>query len=548
MDRCHLECIQDFSLNDEKVIITIPNNRDHYEGVGEFTSNDACMADEKPYSYVYDYIVRTELAVHMDQSWLTEAHGVATKKAKKDGRELYEDVEFTKDVLTDLERETVFKYTKLRKEYVYEFFCKRTLDEAKFPKIVQKSYGHFPEMFQPVMVTQKMMSEMYTDVGLHATLRFAFHSHRNTYESLFGTFENALVGAPFIENTFSKLPVGVHKNVGGGIPVRSMRRVISPKVASVAAFFAFACYDETSLNRAYALLQKNMDCGDKIKDEETLFKDNLVLLFGKPRGNYLFHQTIMEDGVGFVTNVVNVLNRFGLCLFGSAEYSPNDGEHNLLGRLNSLLFRTMCSDIVEIYVSHGGYPRCRRSIFEYHPDLSKLKKLYLDVGKGNTFDDGKLQPVPLLLEYIMKLIDDGHVLVRTTHYFRKNPFALFPFEDKVTRGKKRTEQPRPKTNKIRYLYHCFGLKEIGLEDGLEHEVWMMLPELVNVILFRMKCPWDSVPFSHSGNKVNLGQVITLWPSPNMYIEISNPLHLWGNEPITSLKGKGDDRGVGGANA
>ena len=528
MQRCHLECIQDFSLDNVKVMLHI--NHDRQEGVGGFKVDVSGQVELKPISYVYDYIVRTLLAKHLEQNWLTVARKEAMKQAVKHGREMYEDGDFKEDVDDKKnDRDKVWAFTKLKKEHVYEFFCKATEAEAKKPEKKDIS-GYYPDLFQPVMATERLLSEMYMEAGLQSILRAAYESKEKEalYKSVFGNFEDALVSAPFLENTFTRLPVGIHMGKSGGIPVKQLRRVLSPNFASVAAFFAFACYDETSLNRAYALLQKKMDCGDKIKDEKKLFSEDLVVLFPENRENYLFNVTTMDDGAKFVKNVVDPLNRLAYCLSKHATYrSAKKGENILMSRLQSHLFRTMCSDMVEIYVSHGCYPLAERSIFNSHPGLNIMIKHHHEEKKDT--DPDRLMPVPLLLEYIMNLIAESYVLVRTSHCFRVNPTALHPFEDVATKGKTRVVHARPKTTEIRYLYHCFPLK-VGLKD-----VYMTLPELVNVILFRMQCPWDSD---------DVGQLKREWPAPMTQITLPNPEQLW-DTPVKNVQGK-DTVSVGGS--
>jgi hypothetical protein len=531
-----LECIQDFSLDVEKVIITIPNTVGLFEEKGEFTLKaEVSRVEAKPYSYVYDYIVRTELANHMDQKWLLEARAVAKTKAENNGTKLYEDEEFQEFLLiemdpTDMDTpKTIWDYTKLMGEYVYEFYCKATMKEAKIPKGVQTKKGYYPDLFQSVMATEGLLSEMFKEGVLHASLSAVYHTAEkvNIYNSCFGNFEGALVRAPFMESRFSKLPTG-SGGATGGIPTSSMRRVISPKLASIAAFFAFACYDETSINRAYALLQKNMEYGDKIEKEEDVFMDELQLLISRKYGNYLFDQNKMDDGTNFVNNVVKVVNRIHHSLTTKAEFRPSKGQDIVLSRLLSHLFRTLCSDMVEIYVSHGCNPRCRKFTFFSHPGLREMIVHHHD-RKGAGKGAGTLMPVPLLLEYIIILIAEGKVKVRTSHYFRGKPFELYPFEDTGTWGKGRTHYPRPKTNKIRYWYHC-----VGLNDG-KKDVYMRLPELVNVILFKMDCPWDS----------ESGQVRRVWPELGTRLSLSNPEKLWEPGGVSVGVGTDVDVGVGG---
>jgi hypothetical protein len=514
MQRSHLECIQDFPLDGSKVIVEINNYRDRPEGAGGIAVNLNLQDQfqEKPISYVYDYIVRSELANLLEQPWMTAACEKAKKQAEKESRNIYEDADFKEEVEEERKnRHKVWAYTKLKKEYVYEFFSKATEAEASKEKGRRpKSRGFYPEQFQPVMATERMLSEMYKEAGLQSFLRAAYEKKdlRSLYESLFGSFEDTLASAPFLENTFSKLPTGVHTETGG-IPVKLLRRVLSPSLASVAAYFAFACYDETSINKAYALLQKNMIFYDKLEDEDAPPEKDLQMLFRDSLDNYLFHQTTMEDGSNFVNNVVKPTNRLAFCVSKHARTRPpGKGTTAMLSRLQSHLFRTMCSDIVDIYVSHGCYPRCGRSISNLHPDLITLIKRHHEVERD------PIRPVPLLLEYVMKLIAEREVQVRSSHYFVVNPPRLIPYDGNAAQGKKQVVYDRPKTNEIRYLYNCSGLMN---RSEPPEPLYVTLPELVNVILFKMLRPLDSG---------GVGHVIREWPASGSQIIFSNPAMLW----------------------
>jgi hypothetical protein len=219
--------------------------------------------------------------------------------------------------------------------------------------------------------------------------------------------------------------------VGGGIPYLQFRHVLSARLTAIAAFFAFACYDETSINKAFALLQKKMDCGDVLKDKEKLFPEGLESLVGDQdvKYNYLFSSKIEEGCTIFITNVVVELNRLGECLNAHATYRPGRSKPLLVTRIQSHLFRTMCSDMVEILVSHGCYPVCHKSIFDCHPGLQKMINAHFSRKSKE-----RMYPVPILIEYIILLIAEGKVRVRSSHYYVVN--NLLPFDTKPSKSRK----------------------------------------------------------------------------------------------------------------
>jgi hypothetical protein len=238
------------------------------------------------------------------------------------------------------------------------------------------------------MVASKMLRNIFQEKELYSYLLSACSRRdlNELYTTTFGGMDEALIRAPLFENPASALPLGSHK--GGGIPYKNLRRILNHKVAAVACFFALACYDAQSINFAYALLQKRMECGDVIRDEEELFPNHeLVNLFDNEGKSYIFEQFRLEVGNMFVKNVVDPANRFMEFLHLNAKFGRGNARPNQLGHLQYFLCRTLCSDLMEIYASHGGYPRSTVLTLTAHPLLKIL------IAKH----EGKRKPIPLLL-------------------------------------------------------------------------------------------------------------------------------------------------------
>jgi hypothetical protein len=250
----------------------------------------------------------------------------------------------------------------------------------------------YPDMYHSVMVASKLLETMYKEreiVTLLQTINEKSQSDILTGYK-FQTFDETLKHARAWESTPPTLPLGTLS--GGGIPVDQLRRVVSTKVAAIASFFAFACYDSPGIQKAYSLLQKNVLFGDQITNKQILDEGSIVLQDANTfiQKDYLLKQNRMDEGHNFVRNVINVVNHLGECMKAHAKFRPEPRQNAKTKaarkyqylRLESHLYRTLCSDMVEIYVTHGCYPGASPSLEDRHPDLyawanDEEKKMFL---------------------------------------------------------------------------------------------------------------------------------------------------------------------------
>jgi hypothetical protein len=164
--RRYFECIQDFSLDgNDKLTISIP-----YKQKGGFIVDRPDLVKSTYGKSVFPFMVRTDLASHMEQPWFKEAYAKANLIATEDHGNTFEDSEFEDDVREGIAiASNVFKYTTHASKGVYGYFCDATLWQAKQPRD-QKKLGFFPDVFQPVMLTSRLLRELYTESDLQSLL------------------------------------------------------------------------------------------------------------------------------------------------------------------------------------------------------------------------------------------------------------------------------------------------------------------------------------------------------------------------------------------
>jgi hypothetical protein len=345
---------------------------------------------------VWPFIVQTQLSILIESKEMEAAVKIATKEK---GR-LYDKEKMEEDMKIENDDDTpkVFKYTAFQGSYIYPFFCERTRKCYKPPNSQPESFA--PETFHQVMIASTILRKMYGDPDLAPVLQGcmgAVKKEGKMYKDYWGDHQGQWhVKASRFETSRTGLPLGFHR--GGGIPISNFRRVLSTNLAAVASFFAFCSYDEKSRNNAMSLLHSTME-GDQIENEKL---SKLVDIIPLPpvkewNPNYLFPAVAMDEGEPFVDCVVNVVNRLGECLHVFAQVGHGETSRpNQKSRLQCHLFRTLCSDLVEIYLSHGGYPQCTQSTFKKHPSFKNFLR------KSN--DNEVHKPVPLLMEYIICLV------------------------------------------------------------------------------------------------------------------------------------------------
>lgn len=387
----------------------------------------------------------------------------------------------------------IFHHTSLNPLIVWQMYCTQTENALKGGKAGEEAAAKeesncHPEAYQLLMVTSNLLMSIFDEKCMKSLLRSKMKEKQKDYENAFGKLNDVMKKVPILENETSALP-GL-----GRIPVEKFRRVISSNLASIAAFFASAIYDKQSINRALALLAE--PTGEAIPQMENLFPDRREISLLVPEDEVvvprLFDDQNLDDGPDFVKNVVDVLNKLAEVLGTNDSCFKKSANNKIYSkrRLEALLFRTLASDLVEIFVSHGRNPFYRsQSAEHHHPWFMKLLS-----NNRNT-----RHPLSVVLEYVVLAIDMKQVSAVASHCYNSRgelvPVTLEHPTDNAT-GEGANEQvatPTPKPCNIRYYFKLVGAKKVkcGEQDNERHDFneWLRLPEVVNAILYGLRNPW-----------------------------------------------------------
>jgi hypothetical protein len=449
-------CINKFDL---KQTVTIT-----FKEKGYFTVNPESMLTSEPYKRVMPNLIRSGWCTRILRESLrkkaaTQAIGNKGKNTLFSIGDMEDDV----GAWMDENKRNIFRLSAFSTKYIYQFYCKETEKELKKMKTTkalrEELFKVDPEAFQVVMVTSELLKKMYAEESLRPRLMSELQRKEKEYKEVFGTIEDAIGQVHRLMANFGTLPTGAK------IPLTDFRRVINTNLASIAAFFAYAIFDEKSFNSALALLYVSLENQDTIPDRNRqLPKGMKPLVKVHQPVPYLFHNALDDEGVDFVTNVIQVLNRFGDFLGRGDEPYLKYSKVYWKGRIQGLMFRTLASDLIEIYAVHGCYPVCREICKTEHPWLMNLLRSHK-----------ALRPVPVLMEYIILLIENKKIKVFTSHVYT----TKYELVARHTPDNKERQM-----RDIRYIYRLEGAKN-SIGEPISDQ-WWTLPEVVNVILFGTK--------------------------------------------------------------
>ena len=468
--------IDKFGLN-ENIEVTYKS-----EGACTINKSEAFLKKE-PVVSVVPYMIRTLFHSILDRSDRYTASKLANEKKSPPFQ-----MDELKDNLPEWRkkhRRNIFDVSSFNKEHLYQYFCEETesLITSKKGKKEMKNKG-FPEQYQVVMVASQLLRSMFGEECLRARLRSDMQRKERDYSTVFGSLDIAMQRVHYLEAKINQLPIG------SKIVPKEFRRVISSNLASIASFIAFAIYDQESFNYLSVLLMKQTP--EELPNEHKAFPSGDIILLAltdevEVEGEqYLFNNERLDDGNDFVANVVQVLTHFGEFL-KTLDKDPfrHDGLARVhsMERIQGLVFRTLASDLVQIYVLHGCYPDCTRTSLERHPRLMEFMKKF----------KGKHKLVPLLFHYIIFAIQYGTVKVASSHNYNSQGTLQSTMRDTKQIdpvGQKDIKTPngikRPATRDIRYYYQLAGAAK---PNGDTFDEWLTLTEVVNVILFGVLNPW-----------------------------------------------------------
>jgi hypothetical protein len=441
-------CIDQFDL-EKQVTVT-------FEKEGFFEVKPNGFLDDPPGSLVHDFLVRTALHSYLEGANSRKNAADAAIKEKNLGIGLiYENNELEEflRVIDGSRRPNVFKLTSFSKSHLYQFFCKDTEEVYDKTGDTKKATSEnlCPEMFQILMVTSQLLKHIFAEECLKEHL-IPLVQQTKGLQHMFGTNERVLQQVHLLEANPQWLPLY------GRFEHKNFRRVLNTKLAATAAFLANAIYDEMSFKLALALLQTTL-LGPTVNAVFKTKVGKVASLAEVQKGievkSYLFIHDRMEFGsLLFVDNMVNVANRLAEFLESSANFGAvkKPPSKKCIG---ALLFRTLCSDLVEIYVGHGCFPSCSTDCRERHPWLHALQEKMK-----------KKHPVPLLLEFIILAIQNKAIQVAASHIYNKSNKLL---DNKVIANEEKVQQAHNNTNSrqqkdIRYWFKIINInlsKEAG---------------------------------------------------------------------------------------
>ena len=463
VSRTNFTCIGKFKL-DDTVNVTCKDK-------GEMTVHPVDCLDEEPNKRVRKFLLRT-VAFGDILNRRAPAYRSAERKKKPGVTALYDLTEY-EDFMHEIAEsaDNLFNMTKRKKFSLYRYFCQATetiLDAEKKSKTGEtKKRGVYPEQYQILLVASDMLKSIFGE-GCLLTILESNIKDKKEYVEDYGSNENAIKFAPYLEGRYGDLSLGYQ------ILPSKFRKVVHNQLVGVAFFFAYAIYDDMTYNLALVMLRTPL-IDPKLPEglEEVLEEDKekIVPLAAEQerRGkkSYLFDFHKLDCGTLFHTNMIQVANRLSTFLSHDKLPITSWGPTKIVtdkNRVKHLFFRTLCADLVEIYVTHGCYPVCSSSCETNHPWLAVLQKQFKTSKK----------PVPLIVEYIILAISHEEICVAASHKYNSVRHQLEEFVAvKLPQG-----QTRPETKDLRYLYQLKGKTN-----------WLTLPEVVNIILLGRRDPW-----------------------------------------------------------
>ena len=465
VNRSNFYLIDEFDLNQQAKV----NFTEH----GDFKCSPTDLRTKEPEKHVADYLIRTAYSSCV----MMKSERKKQFDAKKDTLDFPKlEAENFANERKKKSNDNIFHITSFQPSFLYGLYHNLTIEHIEGDKKINDDWSGNAEVFQLVMVASKMLEHMFKDEMMS---REKMKANLDSYINAYGSEDEAMKKAHLLEASMGALPTS------NKIPKDQFRRVINSNYASIACFFALAIYDEDSFRFAHCLILEPRT-GIRIPHMQRLFGDGLVRMRNDTEEEeksitWLFEHKKMDDGPDFVKQVVDVLNR--LAHFMECEQRCFGTSKKVYDktRIEALFFRTLASDLAEIYVTHSRNPLIKKEWKEWHPWLSDLVK-----------HNKQKHPVNLLLEYIMLAIDQGKIQVEPSHmYNSQKKLATQIGPEQTTPGVPIPKDGRPKTRDIRYLYKLMDAKKVtpSTKERQEYLEWLKLTEVVNVILFATKNPF-----------------------------------------------------------
>ena len=483
VERKKFYSIKDFDLISEMNIT--------FSDDGVFEEENGAWMREEPYKEVTDYMIRS--------AFMSAIAGTVRLRDKTYYRMINDDPALLEEIKDDaevnipewrqVEPKSIFNFTKFEPFYLFKFLHPKVCQEfqkeymkKKGTKAVLRLEKNQPERFQVVMVASELLKHMFKEDCLRKDLLNNMKDHQRHYQKRYGSTQEVLDNAHYLEQVSSALPISDR------IPIDQFRLVVSNKLAAIASFFALAIYDQQSFQHAQVLLMDGaMISGQTIPLEVPLFKKKL------DKDQRMRHDMVMslfpQEDVGvesknFITNVVEVLNQFATFIDKDSP-TMKRCDTGAQTRMAHHQFRTLASDFVEIYVSHGLHPKWGREGMDIaHPILM--------MWINNSEEHEHEWPLSLILKYVMLAIQNRQITVGASHSYNGRNSAtrkleIFNAPEDQEFGIDLRKKERPQTRDIRLLYQLVGAMVGG--ETKKYDAWLTLPEVVNVILFGLRNAW-----------------------------------------------------------
>jgi len=335
------------------------------------------------------------------------------------------------------EENNIMKYTTLCTSYIAECYLP-TLKE-KF-NLDEKSKPIYAEQFQIAMVMSGLLDTIFQDPYVAATLPRQYQNKNKEYDAAYGDEDKVLEKAHFCDH-FTALP-------RFQISVSNMRKVLDPDLVGIAAFMASAIYDTSTLNNFRVLLgREGMEAEDMHPSFRSTDQKNNWRVYrddeerqNEPNSSLLF-ETQFNSGKLFVKHMISPANRLLKGLMEFLDFKPTPtlipskptGKPTIMNtkqssskpmakaqptsskpigkdRVKALLFRKVCSELVQAYATHGWYSTFDKKMPGRHPWLPPIASLLNAESKKNSF-------IQLMVEFVLLALNQRVIVVTMSHVY-----------------------------------------------------------------------------------------------------------------------------------
>jgi hypothetical protein len=370
------------------------------------------------------------------------------------------------------EQHNIMNYTTLCTDYIAECYWVKAKAQDINTAQNESTKLIFEEQFQIAMVMSGLLKHIFQDPYVATTLTRRYKNKKTEYDAAYGDQASCMAKAHYCDNA-TALP-------RTQISVSSMRRVLDPNLVGIAAFMAFAIYDTSTLNNFRVLLgREGVEAEDLHPSFRYAEKEIVLKVYKKkerdePHSGHLF-ATQFDSGKLFVNHMIDPANRFMSGLINFLDFTDKKKAKPFgKDRMKGLLFRKVCSELVQAYATHGSYPTIDKKLTIRHPWLSAILNI-LD-GDGET----RYSFIQLMVEFVLLALENKVMVVTMSHAYVNK----YRFVDQQN-GKLLARQP--KMHKFNFLFKIDPALH-GNPTWIETK-WTF-NELVNIITIGFPDPFN----------------------------------------------------------